>query len=364
MQAKKRKVTRRPSTPVKRNPFGDDPEPKRKKTAEDSDDGQRLFALPHCPICLEDLRLPTVDTECCHQQMCELCATEVVAHESDKSQGPSCPVCTNQPFRYELSIVFNRLLGSREVPCTNVHEGCKQRVPISDMQLHLGKFCDFTAIRCAQQAVGCPWTGFRTGKADHERTCVHVDYARIREVWSAEERKVDERLRAMAVQCEAMEKRIDGAAGRFEGHIRGRIRELEHVQQNHVNNLTSKHLLAPKSGTHPLQVRRQDSKYTSTTTVVLWLNVAAGEDEFRLSIASKDVKLKYPFWLAGYAVCLNKRMPALTATQQFHFRFGSSQDCLEIICIPRSALDLGAGDDGRRKVEPITVQLLASVYSE
>jgi len=335
--------------------------PKRDDDSSSSD--EPLFKLPKCPICLGPLNMPVVDTDCCQNSICEGCVLECVVSGADYSEGPKCPCCRHRPFTYSESTVYNRLLGSREVACTNAQHGCNARVPISDMQTHIDKFCDFTPVTCEQEPFGCPWTGVRSQKVGHEERCVHVDQAKVRKAWEAEERRMHERLHALEDRCQVAEQRIDVAVTKFRGEIDKQLKELKHMQSTHIDNLTNGYMVMPKPGERALSVRRQDTRTLASTSMLLRMVVDVQDGECVISIASKDVRLRYPFWIAGYVVCLNKGMDARKATTQFHYRFGSSKDVTELTRIPKSALELGVGESGKMQIEPISLQVLISAYS-
>ena len=330
---------------------------------DDSSENEPLFKLPKCPICLGPLAMPVVDTDCCQNPICEACVLDCVVAGSDYSGGPKCPICRKRPFTYTKSAVFNRLLGSREVACTNAENGCKLRVPISDMQTHIDRFCEFTPVKCEQDPFGCPWTGVRSQKVEHEVHCTHVDQAKARKAWEAEERRMYDRLHALEDRCKVAEDRIDVAVKKFHGEIDKHIKELRHMQQTHVDNLTNGYVVMPKPGERALQVRRQDTRTSASTSMLLRMLVDVVNGECIISVASKDVRLRYPFWIAGYVVCLNKGMDARKATTQFHYRFGSSKDITELTRIPKTALELGVGESGKMQIEPISLQILIGAYS-
>lgn len=340
--------------------------PKRPKYTirKDSDsEDEQLFKLPNCPICLGPLSMPVVDTDCCNNQICESCVVGCVAGGADYSSGPKCPVCRHRPFIYKESTVFNRLLGQQEVACTNAEQGCRKFVALSDMQNHVDKFCHFTVLRCAQERFGCLWTGVRKQKELHERTCNHVENAKIIDAYKEEERKMESRLAELQEKCSVLESRIDTSIRKFNGEVNKRITQLRNVQQTHIDNLAQNYVIVPKPGERPLTVRRQDSSYAVNSNMLMYLAVRIENDECFLSVLAKNVKLRYPFWIAGYAVCLNKNVSALQASHHFCFRFGSSRDSMELMSIPKSTLQIGVAESGRRQIEPIALQILISAYS-
>jgi hypothetical protein len=343
---------------------GSQPKSKRQKTTanvDSSDEEQPLFKLPKCPICLGSLNAPVVDTHCCQNQICEVCVLSCVNAGLDLSEGPKCPVCRHKPFGYSHSAVFNRLLGQQEIPCENV--GCKKIVAKSDMKLHIDKHCKYTVVSCAQQVFGCPWTGYRREQSKHAEVCYHVENHKVLSAYKEQEAQMQARLNAMQDQCSATEARIDRAVQKFKGEVDKRITELRNIQQTHIDNLTQGQLLIPKPAERPLQVRCVDSRYSSKTTMMMRLAVEIQDTDCVISILSKNVKLNYPFWIAGYIVCLNKGMSALQAAQQFVYRFGCSTDSVKIITVPKSALELGIGESGKMQMEPIALQILVSAYA-
>ena len=340
--------------------------PKRRKydvrKGSDSDEEQ-LFKLPNCPICLGPLSMPVVDTACCANQLCESCVVSCVAGGADYSEGPKCPVCRHKPFIYSESTVFNRLIGQQEVACTNAEQGCRKFVALSDMQQHVDKFCSFSVLRCAQERFGCPWTGHRKEKALHEKTCNHVENAKVIEAYREEKRTLEQQMSALAEKCTLIEERIDTAFLKFNGEVKRRLAELKHMQETHIDNLAQGYVIVPRPAERPLQVRRMDSSYSVTSNMLMYLAVAVENDECVLSVLAKDVKLRYPFWIGGYAVCLNKAVDVLNNTKQFHYRFGTSKDAMELMRVPKKKLELGIGESGKRQIEPIALQILISAFS-
>jgi len=340
--------------------------PKRRKydirKGSDSDEEQ-LFKLPNCPICLGPLSMPVVDTDCCGNQMCESCVVSCVAGGADYSDGPKCPVCRHNPFIYTESTVFNRLLGQQEVACTNAAQGCGKFVALSDMQQHIDKYCNFAVLRCAQDRFGCPWTGYRKEKEQHEKTCNHVENAKVIEAYQEKKRELEQQMSMLAKNCTSIETRIDTAIHKFNGEVKRRLAELKHMQETHIDNLAQGYVIVPRPAERPLQVRRMDASYSVSSNMLMYLGVTVENDECVLSVLAKNVKLRYPFWIAGYVVCLNKAVDVLNNTKHFHYRFGTSKDVMELMRVPKKKLELGIGESGKRQIEPIALQILISAFS-
>jgi hypothetical protein len=323
------------------------------------DDEEPLFRIPNCPICMEILGIPVVDTQCCHNQLCQTCADSILA----RSDPARCPICNHSPLSYLPSIVFNRLLGMREVPCENAKLGCQLRVPICDMQHHLAQYCGLSEIACENAEFGCKWRGQRRLGSEHTRSCVFSACAQTLRTLADKEREAMSRLKRIEKRCEALELSTERALTKFNGEVQRQCLKLQQLQQVQIEGVVRNYDLLPINKESIISIARREPRSTSRSAISMVLSIQVLNNQCIISITGRDPKLYYPFWIAGYAVVLNRGVHRLKAMHQFQHRVGSSKEYYELARVDKAALVVGVSESGKKQVEKILLQLVVTAFS-
>jgi len=310
---------------------------------------------PKCPICTE-WTYPTVVCPNCSATFCEKCVLSWV-DTSGREGGYACGLCRATGGEWKPNRAINDMLGVKRVPCHNSGNGCAEMVSLNAMKEHLSAACAYAVERCSQSEYGCKWRNFRKDRATHEATCQHQEWAETREIWNRKIEETRDAYEQLQVQCAALDAHISEAALRLDAHKERTLEAIDKVQRLVVKGRSTLYQLKACSATHVMEVPRSVAPGHPPVPMLFQLRITADADHYSISICAESPKLKYPFFLLGYMVCLNQRVSDERAVAQFHRRFSRSKEEIHIAKLPRSITLVAPNQHGF-----LELQFLCTVY--
>ncbi|XP_032519598.1 zinc finger TRAF-type-containing protein 1 homolog isoform X3 [Danaus plexippus] len=152
----------------------EEPSPKKRKTALDSDQIEklehRLGGILCCAVCLD---LPQAAVYQCSNGhlMCAPCFTHLLADARLRDETATCPNCRVDISKNSVTRNLAVEKAVSELPSECRH--CTKVFPRHSLQYHEEKICEDRMTSCRYCVLGCSYRGAARAAAAHEAICAH-----------------------------------------------------------------------------------------------------------------------------------------------------------------------------------------------
>lgn len=316
-----------------------------------------------CPFCAGPYVFPVIT--CMQCKVYTICKQDLQnwahAKGGTVAQMP-CPQCKSKKG-FEKNRPLNDIIGQRKVPCPNAEAGCPIEVAVVDCKQHMRKYCDYQPVECSQRRFGCPWKQPRQLLAAHTADCTYEAAAQL-------EARLDERRRAFAAECAALEQRVTLIKGRLETEeTRCRQRMADEMKQVRALHET----LSPdaarrfmmKTRTNdvdsmPLRDRQQGDSAAATVPFELEIKIGARQ-YYQIWGSFKKPQLRFPIFVAGYVLSYDPNLLGEQAISRFQCRFDKLNQAFLLFDEKAAFAGRAATEPGISREEQLNFRVVCSM---